>query len=37
MAQLKDRGHPDHPPALATDGKGEYRTALVDTWGQVPP
>src|SRR6266496_3131316 len=37
IAQLKDRGHPDHPPAVATDGKGDYRTALVDTWGQVPP
>jgi hypothetical protein len=37
MAQLKGRGHPDHPPAMATDGKGDYRTALVDTWGQVPP
>jgi hypothetical protein len=37
MAQLKDRGHPTHPPAMATDGKGDYRTALVDTWGQVPP
>jgi hypothetical protein len=36
MALLKDRGHPDHPPAMATDGKGDYRTALVDTWGQVP-
>lgn len=37
MAQLKDRGHADQPPAMATDGKGDYRTALVDTWGQVPP
>ena len=37
MAQLKNRGHPDHPPAMATDGKGDYRIALVDTWGQVPP
>jgi hypothetical protein len=37
MAQLKDRGHPETPPTMATDGKGDYRTALVDTWGQVPP
>ena len=37
MAQLKARGHPDHPPALATDGKGDYRTALVETGGEVPP
>jgi len=29
MAQLKDRGHPDAPPAMATDGKGEYREALL--------
>jgi hypothetical protein len=36
MAQLQDRGHPDHPPAMATDGKGDYRRALVDSWGQVP-
>ena len=36
MAQLKARGHPAAPPAMATDGKGDYRTALVDTWGQVP-
>ena len=36
MAQLQQRGHPDQPPAIATDGKGDYRTALVETWGQVP-
>jgi len=36
MAQLKDRGHPDAPPAMATDGKGDYREALLDAWGQVP-
>jgi hypothetical protein len=36
MAQLNHRGHPVHPPAMATDGKGDYRTALLDTWGQVP-
>ena len=36
MAQLKERGHPDAPPAIATDGKGDYRTALVETWGAVP-
>jgi len=37
MLQLKERGHPDQPPAIATDGKGDYRTALVETWGEVPP
>ncbi len=36
MAQLKSRGHPDTPPPMATDGKGGYRDALVETWGQVP-
>ncbi len=36
MAQLKQRGHPDAPPAMATDGKGAYREALLETWGQVP-
>ena len=30
MAHRKDRGHPDAPPAMATDGKGEYRAALVE-------
>jgi hypothetical protein len=37
MAQLKERGHPEQPPALATDGKGDYRSAVVETWGEVPP
>lgn len=36
MAQLKARGHPETPPALATDGKGSYREAMLATWGQVP-
>jgi len=36
MAQLKARGHPDAPPAIATDGNGSYRKAIVETWGQVP-
>jgi hypothetical protein len=36
MAQLRDRSHPDEPPAMATDGKGSYRQALVETWGLVP-
>lgn len=37
MQQLKERGHPDLPPPLATDGQGHYREALVATWGAVPP
>ena len=36
MAQLKARGHADGPPAIATDGQGSYREAMVETWGQVP-
>src|SRR5438270_7161472 len=36
MAQLKARGHPTTPPAMATDGKGSYREAMVETWGQIP-
>src|SRR5207248_3602852 len=36
MAQLKARGHPTRPPAMATDGKGSYREAMLETWGQVP-
>src|SRR5207245_6382337 len=36
MTQLKARGHPTTPPAMATDGKGSYREAILDTWGQVP-
>lgn len=36
MAQLRERGHPDAPPALATDGRGSYREALLETWGRVP-
>ena len=26
----------DGPPAIATDGKGAYREAMVETWGKVP-
>src|SRR5262249_4710228 len=37
MQQLHQRGHPDMPPPLATDGHGHYREALVATWGAVPP
>jgi hypothetical protein len=36
MTQLKERAHPQRPPALATDGKGSEREAMVETWGQVP-
>jgi hypothetical protein len=36
MAQLKARGHPHASPAIATDGQGSYREAMVETWGRVP-
>jgi hypothetical protein len=36
MKQLQQRGHPHIPPAIATDGKGDYRLALLETWGKVP-
>ena len=36
MVQLKERGHPEKPPAMATDGKGSYREAMLETWGLVP-
>src|SRR5947209_19284879 len=36
MTQLKERGHPTTPPAIATDGKGSYREAMLETWGSVP-
>jgi hypothetical protein len=37
MGQLQARGHPEAPPALASDGKGQYREAILATWGRVPP
>ena len=37
MEQIKERGHRQAPPAIATDGKGAYREAMIETWGQVPP
>jgi len=36
MYKLKARGHPDTPPAIATDGQGGYREAMVEVWGKVP-
>lgn len=37
MKQLKERGHHDAPPPMATDGDDAYRKAMVETWGEVPP
>lgn len=36
MEQIKERGHQEAPPMIATDGKGAYREAMVETWGKVP-
>jgi len=36
MGQINDHGHSRAPPAIATDGKGAYRAAMVETWGKVP-
>lgn len=36
MQQLKERGHPEAPPPLVTDGKHDFREALRLTWGQIP-
>jgi hypothetical protein len=36
MGQLQEREHPEKPKAVATDGKGSYREAMLATWGQVP-
>jgi hypothetical protein len=37
MRQLKERGHAEAPPPIATDGKGAYREAMVEAWGEIPP
>ncbi len=36
MAQLKARGNPDKPPAIATDGNNSYPEAMLETWGTIP-
>ncbi len=36
MTQLKVRGHPNNPPAIATDGNDSYREAILETWGKIP-
>lgn len=35
--QLKQRGHPDAPPPMSSDGQDAYGKQMVETWGQVPP
>lgn len=36
MTQVKSHTPDGKPPAMATDGKGGYRQARVQTWAQVP-
>ena len=36
LRTLQQRGHPDCPPPLASDGWGGHREALVAVYGQVP-
>jgi len=36
MEQVKRHQPEAPPPALATDGKGAYREALLETWGRIP-
>jgi len=36
MRQVKRYAPEAGPPAMATDGKGAYREAMLETWGKVP-
>src|SRR5437588_12483272 len=36
MQQVKRHAPEEPPPAMATDGKGAYREALLQVWGTVP-
>jgi hypothetical protein len=36
MRQVKRYAPDGGPPALATDGKGAYREAMLEIWGKVP-
>ncbi|HEV2124561.1 MAG TPA: hypothetical protein VGW38_17545 [Chloroflexota bacterium] len=35
--QLKQRGHPERPPPLCSDGFGGIDQALIEVYGRVPP
>ena len=37
MNQVKRHAPEEPPPAMATDGKGAYREAMLQAWGKVPP
>jgi hypothetical protein len=36
MQQVKQHAPDEKPPAMATDGKGAYRQAMLQIWGKVP-
>jgi hypothetical protein len=36
MEQVKRHAPDGGPPAMATDGKGAYREAMLEIWGNVP-
>jgi hypothetical protein len=36
MEQIKRHAPEEGPPAIATDGKGAYREAILKVWGKVP-
>jgi hypothetical protein len=36
MHQVKQHAPDEEPPAMATDGKGAYREAMLQIWGKVP-
>jgi hypothetical protein len=36
MEQVKKHQPEEPPPALATDGKGAYREAMLEVWGTIP-
>lgn len=37
MRQVRERGHPDEPPPLVSDGGTGCADAMIAIWGQVPP
>lgn len=37
LMRILQQAHPAAPPAVATDAKGGYAEAMVETWGEVPP
>lgn len=36
LMQMLKQAHPEAPPALATDAKGGYEEAILETWGTTP-